>query len=150
MSLPFKKKVLKIVLTPSHGQAEVECGFSLNKKVTVENLLEGNLVAIRLLCQFMNRKKVSCIVVSKEMLVSCGRAWKKYSKAMELKKKEAEMSEERLKRKRKHWGDSRSSQQKEKDRACYSNTFEAQKWQKMKASSQYESKIIVVGNLRAW
>ena len=36
------------------------------------------------------------------MLVSCGRAWQKYSNAMELKKKEAEMSEEGLKRKRKH------------------------------------------------
>ena len=36
------------------------------------------------------------------MLVSCGRAWQKYSDAMELKKKEAEMSEEGLKRKRKH------------------------------------------------
>ena len=33
------KKVLKIVLTPSHGQAEVERGFLLNKEVTVENLL---------------------------------------------------------------------------------------------------------------
>ena len=30
------------------------------------------------------------------MLVSCGRAWQKYSKAMEL-KKEAEMSEEKKK-----------------------------------------------------
>ena len=30
------------------------------------------------------------------------------------------------------------------------NIFEAQKWQKMTSSSQYESKIIVVGNLRAW
>ena len=96
MSLPFKKKVLKIVLTLSHGQAEVERGFSLNKEVSVENLLEGNLMARRLLCQFINRKKVSCIVVSKEMLVSCGRAWQKYSKAMEL-KKEAEMSEEKKK-----------------------------------------------------
>ena len=96
------KKVLKIVLTLSHGQAEVECGFSLNKEVTVENLLEGDLVARRLPRQFVNRKKVSCIVVSKEILVSCGRAWQKYSEAMELKKKEAEMSEERLKRKRKH------------------------------------------------
>ena len=94
------KKVLKIILTLSHGQAEVERGFSLNKEVT--HLLEGNLVARRLLCQFVNRKKVSCIVVSKEMLVSCGKAWQKYSEAMELKKKEAEMSVERLKRKRKH------------------------------------------------
>ena len=75
----------------------MERGFSLNKEVTV-----GNLVARRLLCQFVNRKKVSGIVVSKEMLVSCGKAWQKYSEAMELKKKEAEMSKERLKRKRKH------------------------------------------------
>ena len=85
---------MKIVLTLSHGQVEVECGFSLNKEVTVENLLEWNLVARRPLCQFVNRKEVSGIVVSKEMLMSC--------KAMELKKKEPEMSEERLKRKRKH------------------------------------------------
>ena len=94
MSQPFKKKILKIVLTLSHGEVEVECGFSLNKEVTVENLLEWNLAARKLLCQFVNRKKVSGIVVSKEMLMSC--------KAMELKKKEPEMSEERLKRKRKH------------------------------------------------
>ena len=59
-------------------------------------------MARRLLCQFVNRKKVSFIVVSREILVSWGRAWQKYSEAMELKKKEAEMSEERLKRKRKH------------------------------------------------
>ena len=84
---------MKIVLSLSHGQVEVECGFSLNEEVTVENLLEWNLVARRLLCQFVNRKKVSGIVVSKEMLMSC--------KALEL-KKEPEMSEERLKRKRKH------------------------------------------------
>ena len=78
-ALNFKlKKVLKIVLTLSHGQAEVERGFSLNKEVTVENLSEGNLVARRLLCQFVNRKKV----VSKEMLVTCGRAWQKYSNAI--------------------------------------------------------------------
>ena len=37
------KKVLKIVLILSHGQAEVERGFSLNKEVTVENLLRGIL-----------------------------------------------------------------------------------------------------------
>ena len=80
---------MKIVLTLSHGLAEVECGFSLNKEVTVENLLEGNVVARRLLGQFVNRKKFSGIVVSKEMLMSC--------KAMELKKKETEMSEKKKK-----------------------------------------------------
>ena len=45
----------------------------------------------------MNGKKVAEIVVSKEMLVSCGRAWQKYSEAMELKKKKAEMFEEKKK-----------------------------------------------------
>ena len=68
---------MKIVLTLSHGQAEVEPGFSLNKEVT--DLLERSLVARGLHCQFVNRKKVSDIVVSKEMLVFCGRAWQKYS-----------------------------------------------------------------------
>ena len=67
MSQPYKK-ILKIVLTLSRGQVEVECGFSLNKEVTVENLLEWNLVARRLLCQFVNRKKVSGIVVSKMLM----------------------------------------------------------------------------------
>ena len=81
------KKVLKTVLTLSHGQAEMERGFSVNKEVTVENLLDRNLVARRLLCQFVNGKKVLGIVVSKEMLASCGRAWQKYSEATELKKK---------------------------------------------------------------
>ena len=59
-------------------------------------------MARRLLCQFVNKKKVSDIVVSKEVLVFCGRAWQKYGEAMGLKKKEAEMSEKRLKRRRKH------------------------------------------------
>ena len=67
MSQPYKK-ILKIVLTLSRGQVEVECGFSSNKEVTVENLLEWNLVARRLLCQFVNRKKVSGIVVSKMLM----------------------------------------------------------------------------------
>ena len=44
-TVPALKKVLKIVLTLSHDQAEVECGFSVNKEVTIENLLEENLVA---------------------------------------------------------------------------------------------------------
>ena len=123
--------------------------FSLNKEVTVENLLEGNLVARRLLCQFMNRNKVSCIV-SKEMLVSCGRAWQKYSKAMELKKKEAEMSEERLKRKRKHEEIQDLVSKKKKIELAISTHLKRKNGKKMKASSQYESKIIVVGNLRAW
>lgn len=39
--------VIKIVLNLSHGQAQVESGFSINKDVTVENMHEDSVVAQR-------------------------------------------------------------------------------------------------------
>ena len=69
---------------------------------------------------------------------------------MELKKKEAEMSEEGLKRKRKHEEIQDLVSKKKKMELGYINTFQEQKWQRMKASSQYKSKVVVVGNFRAW
>ena len=39
--------VLKIVLTLFHGQADVECGFSLNKQLAVENMSKASLTAQR-------------------------------------------------------------------------------------------------------
>ena len=101
-------------------------------------------MARSVLCQFVNRKKVSGIVVSKEMLVSCGTAWQKYSKAMELKKKEAEMSEKRLKRKRKHEEIQDLVTKKKKMELDISTHLKRKNGKKMTSSSQYESKIIVV------
>ena len=39
--------VLKIVLTLFHGQADVECGFSLNKQLVVENMSKTSSIAQR-------------------------------------------------------------------------------------------------------
>ena len=40
-------KVVKIVLLLSHGNAEIERGFSTNKLVLEENLAEESLIAVR-------------------------------------------------------------------------------------------------------
>ena len=37
--------IVKMVLTLSHGQADVECGFSFNNKLLVENMREQSLIA---------------------------------------------------------------------------------------------------------
>ena len=41
----LKKKNLNIILVLSHGNADMERGFSVNREVTVENLEEESLVA---------------------------------------------------------------------------------------------------------
>ncbi|RUS74969.1 hypothetical protein EGW08_017282 [Elysia chlorotica] len=50
-SSPVLKKIIQMVLLLSHGNADVESGFSTNKEATVENLLEESLVAKSLICQ---------------------------------------------------------------------------------------------------
>ena len=37
----------------SHGQASVGLGFSVNKEIEVENLLEHSLVAQRTICDYV-------------------------------------------------------------------------------------------------
>ena len=39
--------IVKMVLTLSHGQADVECGVSLNDKLLVENMQEQSLISQR-------------------------------------------------------------------------------------------------------
>ena len=41
---------MKLLLLLSHGQASVECGFSVRKQVEIANLNEDNFVAKRLIC----------------------------------------------------------------------------------------------------
>lgn len=50
-TVQFKNFMLtvKMVLTSSHGQADVEWGFSLNVKLLVENMEEQSLIAQRVI-----------------------------------------------------------------------------------------------------
>ena len=45
--------IVKMVLTLSHGQADVECGFSFNNKLLVENMQEQILIAQRVIKDHM-------------------------------------------------------------------------------------------------
>lgn len=94
------KKVLNIILVLSHGNSEVERGFSVNKEVTVENLMEESLVSRRIICQYVAGKNVGELTIPKEMLVSGSRAWRRYLEALEEKKKFEQESETNRKRKR--------------------------------------------------
>ncbi|GBM78625.1 hypothetical protein AVEN_94590-1 [Araneus ventricosus] len=47
-------KVVEMLLLLSHGQATVEKGFSINKKVEVENMKELLCVSQRLICGYIN------------------------------------------------------------------------------------------------
>jgi hypothetical protein len=47
-------KVVKMLLVLSHGQATVECGFSINKPVETDHLYEESVVANRTICDYVS------------------------------------------------------------------------------------------------
>ncbi|GBN23226.1 hypothetical protein AVEN_145568-1 [Araneus ventricosus] len=47
-------KVVEMLLLLGHGQATVEKGFCINKKVEVENMKELSYVSQRLICDYIN------------------------------------------------------------------------------------------------
>lgn len=102
-TMPSLMKVINISLCLSHGNAEVERGFSVNKEVSVENMSEECLIAKRLICQFIkeNGDPVD-ISLSKTLLISCSGAYQRYKLACEEKRNILEMEKKQngMKRKR--------------------------------------------------
>lgn len=98
---PALQNVINIVLTLSHGNSDVERGFSVNKEVTVENLYEESLVARRLICQYVVEHDPADLVPSKNMISYARQAHNAYTAALEKKKEqklEAEKSSTRKKK----------------------------------------------------
>ena len=52
--------IFKMLLTISHGQASIECGYSVNKGLLIENLHEKTVMALRV--QFMTVSQLSKII----------------------------------------------------------------------------------------
>ena len=94
-------KVCKIVFVLFHGQADVERGFSVNKEILVENMLKESLISQRLVCDQLGcyRSNLENYKVSRELLLRCKNAWRKYNDYLEEKKKEKVVSEGDRKRK---------------------------------------------------
>ena len=76
------------VLTLSHGNADVESGFSVNKSLMVENLKEESLINLRIVdVSIAYHGKVQNVPVSKKMLQDCRLARSRYRQTLEDQRK---------------------------------------------------------------
>ena len=67
--------VIKLLMVLSHGQASVERGFSVNKKVEVENLGTQFLVAQRMICDHVKSVEgVLKVSITQKLLKSASAA----------------------------------------------------------------------------
>ncbi|GBL88251.1 hypothetical protein AVEN_22110-1 [Araneus ventricosus] len=90
--------ILKLLMILSHGQASVERGFSINKKVEVENRKNNSYIAQRVIYDHI--KHVGGILkvdISKELLISASTARLKYRNYLEEQKTLREKSEHKRK-----------------------------------------------------
>ncbi|XP_026060063.1 uncharacterized protein LOC113044351 isoform X2 [Carassius auratus] len=92
----FCKKLLLL----SHGQAEVERGFSINKEVETCNMSEETVVIQRLICdQVKVCGGVTKVPLTKELISYCASARSRYRAHLEEEKKKRETEENSKKRK---------------------------------------------------
>ena len=94
-------EALKIVLTLSHRQASVECGFSVNKSLLVEPLSAKSLISQRIVYDHMNFHNLTPenFIINPTLCKSVRNARNEDEKYLEEKRKEKLHSEKDLKRK---------------------------------------------------
>ena len=85
-------KIMVIVFTISHGQSQIERGFSINREVTIENLENKSLCAQRLVYDALKccKKDIHDIEITTKMVTSCKTARSRYVIALEEAKKSRE------------------------------------------------------------
>ena len=90
-------------MTLSHGQSAVECGFSVNKELLVENLKKVSIVNQRIVYDHFiaSEVKLNEFPISNELLKSCKLAHSRYIAALEENKKSVISDEKTRKRKMK-------------------------------------------------
>ncbi|TKS67776.1 hypothetical protein D9C73_000900 [Collichthys lucidus] len=93
----FCKKLLLL----SHGQAEVERGFSTNKEVEICNLSEEGMTAHRLICDHVRvyGGDVTRVPLTKEMITYCATARTRYRTYLEEERNKKGEDDQRKKRK---------------------------------------------------
>ena len=94
------EKLLIKLLVLSHGQSQVERGFSVNKEIEVENMRQETLIAQRLICDHVRSVGgIDNIHLSNELLVSCKMAHSKYVAYLESERVKKKSAQEVNKRK---------------------------------------------------
>ena len=66
-------KVSKIIFTLSHGQANIERGFSVNKELLIENMKQKSLVSQRIVCDQLSdyTNQLHEYKIEKKLFLSC-------------------------------------------------------------------------------
>ena len=96
------RKVVKLVMILSHGNARVESGFSANEEMLVENMSEGSLVARRMVFDgVMNEGGISNVDVDRKMLKFVNNVHSEYVKQLEKQKEQQTSSEKKEPKKEK-------------------------------------------------
>ena len=92
--------VIRVLLVLSHGQASVERGFSVNKKLEVENLKEQSLVGQRVICDYVSQcGGVTEVPITKELIKSVASARSRYQSHLEVQRQQQKTQSSLLKRK---------------------------------------------------
>ena len=78
-------KVFIFLFTLSHGQSQVERGFSINKEIVIENLHSSSLPAQRIVYDYLkaSEKNIHDIEITNKMIKSCKSAHLRYLIALE-------------------------------------------------------------------
>ena len=98
------RKVIKLILVLSNGQASVERGFSINKESIVENQKEKSIISQRFIYDYCLTEAggmAQNIDVNKGLVLSCQRSNAAYKADLAEKKKEKEEEESSQKEKKK-------------------------------------------------
>ena len=84
-----------MVLTLSHGQADVERGFSLNDKLLVENMQEQSLISQRIVKDHMlsSSYKPHNIPISRDLIKSVDNSCSLYKIALKEKREQSKENE---------------------------------------------------------
>lgn len=81
------KKVIKILLPLSHGNATLERGFSVNGDLVVENLSEESLIAQRLIYDSIHTfGGIGKLVITKDLILSARNSNQRWKEALKTKR----------------------------------------------------------------
>ena len=87
-----------MIFTLSHGQASVERGFSVNKELLVENLMEESIKSQRMgydhICSA--DKPITEIPITNDLIKSCKLAHSRYTAVLEERKKQCKQTDKDL------------------------------------------------------
>ena len=94
-------EVFKVMSTLSHGQSSVERGFTVNKQLSIENLKEKSLIALRRVADHMSTSEETPeeVQITRDMFHYVKDASRKYKEDLYQQRHEKENERKSLKRK---------------------------------------------------